>query len=531
MQTLRALKKHPWIFLLAIAILGVALDLIVIRHGVGATGDAVWYMQGAENILRGYGYGILRGDGFLPTTLYPPFYSIVLAALGLPGFPIFALAGILNALLWGANLFLTGWLIYRLTGSAAASILGSAFTLLCIDLFLIHTWAMSEPLYLTLTLLSLLFMLRYQEQGSRLHLVLAGLAAGLSVVTRYVGISLVVTLCLWILVFGAGSTKRRLADATILGVLGVLPLVIFFIRNATLAHTLAGRTGLVFHAIPAENYANMALTLTSWFLPGIAYRLPTAYMEGLFVGLMILSAGLFAFSVRRAPGSADDRQRLSAQFAYLALTFLVLYVVTFMVSIYLSLAGSPSNWTATQISRYLTPVFPIFLVLAMLVFLRVHRALADRGKLYGRAAIGAGLAFLALYFYTFTGLRDKHIYLGYTEIRNDYPALVAELKALDSSSRHIIASNYELGYFLTGRPVYSMPGEGDELTGIANPDLPQLLQKTVDLLDQGAVLLVYRSAPDETFYYDPLLNDLTPLSSYGDGRISITLYSKPGQDR
>jgi hypothetical protein len=76
-----------------------------------------------------------------------------------------------------------------------------------------------------------------------------------------------------------------------------------------------------------------------------------------------------------------------------------------------------------------------------------------------------------------------------------------------------------------------MPGEGDELTGAANLELPRLLQKVTDLIDRGAVLVVYRSAPDETFYYDSMLSDLRLLHSYGDGRISISLYEKPGQSR
>ena len=530
MRMLKAPKKHPWILLLGIAVLGVALDLIVIRRGVGATGDAVWYMQGAENILKGYGYAIVRGDGVLPTTLYPPFYSIVLAGLGALGMPIFTLAGIFNALLLGANIFLAGWLTYRLSGSAPAAILGSTLTLLCIDLFLIHTWAMSEPLFLTLTLLGFLFIVHYQKGGRRLYLLLAGLAAGLSVITRLVGISLVAALCLWILICGKGNGRKRLAEAVILGLLGLVPVALFFVRNAALTDTLAGRSAVVFRAIPAENFVNMALTLTSWYLPGIAYRLPTVYMEALFVGLMLLSAVLFVLSVRRLPRTENDDQRLYTHFEYLALLFLLLYVLTFMGSIYLSLAGSPTSWTATQISRYLTPVFPVFLILAMLVFLRVHGLLSGKRKAYGLAAVGVALAFLALYLYTFSNLRDKHIYLGYTEIRNDYPALVAELKAIDPA-RPIIASNYELGCFLAGRPVYSMPGEGDELTGLPNPDLPQLLQKMSDLLDGGAVLMVYRSTPDETFYYDSMLADLALLNSYGDGRISISLYAQPGQDQ
>lgn len=528
MKKSRVPERFGWVILLAISLVGSALVLFVTRNGAAATGDSVWYLQGAENILKGYGYGILRSDGWQPTTLYPPFYSIVLAGLGISGISIFTLAGIFNAVLFGANIFLAGWLVYRLTGSAIASALVSLFNLLCIDLFILHAWVMTEPLYITLTLLCFLAFLQYQQKNHWPALALAGLAAGLSVVTRFVGISLVAAACLWVLFFGDGSKIRRLVKAVILGVLGSLPALFYFVRNAALTDSVAGRSAMVFRTLPIENYTDMALTITAWFFPGLAYRLSPGHLHLASIGLVLLAAISFVLSVRLFARSKDKHERDYTRFEYLLSIYFAVYVFTFMASIYFSLAGSPASWTATQISRYLLPVFPVFVILAALVYFRLQRALSGKGKFYRQAATALALAFLALYVYTFAGLRNKHIYLGYTEIRNDYPDLMAEIEAIPPS-RPIIASNYELGYFLTERPVYSMPGEGDELTGEANPDLPQLLENVVELLDQGAILIVYRPNLDERLYFDPLLNDLVMLSTYENNWMSITLYSKSGQ--
>jgi hypothetical protein len=103
------------------------------------------------------------------------------------------------------------------------------------------------------------------------------------------------------------------------------------------------------------------------------------------------------------------------------------------------------------------------------------------------------------------------------------------LESIDPA-RPIIASNYELIAFLAERPVYSMPGEGDEMSGIANPNLPQLLNKINGLIDQGGILIVYRPTPDETFYYEELINSLKLLNTYGNGVSSFSLYVKPDQD-
>jgi 4-amino-4-deoxy-L-arabinose transferase-like glycosyltransferase len=517
--------NHPWVFLLIIAGVGMILDLIVIRNGVGASGDAEWYMQGAENILKGYGYGLLVGKEFIPTSMFPPFYSIFLAGLGLFGITIFHLAGIMNTLLLGTNIILTGWIILKLTGSIPASIIASTFTLLRFDLFVLHTWAMSEPLYLTLTLFCFLSFYSYQKKGQTRYLVLAGLLAGLSVITRYVGISLAATLCIWTLFFGLGSMKKRWLDGAILLTLCLVPVALFFIRNAVISDTISGRSALVFHAIPIENYIDLMQTLSSWYFPMILSSVPYFFKKVVFIALLFLSLILFIFSIRYPSTRKVKDQPLFTYFEFLFLIFLILYGLTFMGSIHFSLIGGP-----IQISRYLTAIFPVFLLLAVLIFLRVQRALSSKGIFYGGVGIGLVIVILALYIYNFSSLYKGGVYLGYTEIRNEFPELINELESIDRA-QPIIASNYELISFLVDRPVHSMPGEGDELTGIANPNFPQLLKRITDLIDKGAILAVYRSTPDETFHYDSLINDMTILHTYGNGWISITLYTTPRVDK
>jgi 4-amino-4-deoxy-L-arabinose transferase-like glycosyltransferase len=523
----QSLNNYSWVFLLLISAIGVILDLSIIGHGAGATGDAVWYMQGAENILKGYGYGIIRGDGFLPTTLYPPFYSIFLAGFGWFGISIYKMAGVLNAMLLGINIYLTGWIIHRLTGSAAASIFASAFALLSFDLFVLHTWVMSEPLYITLTLLSLLLTLNYRKNQHLGYLLMAGLLAGLSVITRYVGISLVATLCLWILVFGNGTKKRQIMDTAVLAILGLLPVALFFLRNAAFGVSIAGRSALVFHPLPPENIISFGKTILSWYIPGILLAKSWMIKKVIIIFLLLISVVFFLFSIRRSKPTQEIDQQFFVQFEFLMLIFLILYGATFMSSIYLSLAGSPTSSTGTQISRYLTPIFPIFCILAILICHRVHGTLFNIKKVYSIVVFVLGFAVLALFVNNFRTSYNKGIDLGYTDMRNAYPALVAELESIDPA-RPLIASNYELVYFLAGRPVYSMPGEGDELTGIANPDLPLLLAKITDALNRGGILVVYRSSPDQTFYYESMIKELTMLNTYANGRSSFSLYEKPG---
>jgi hypothetical protein len=103
-------KQQRWLvsfLLLLIAAVGVGLILYETRIGPGINGDSVHYIMGAENLLLGNGFSRWSGGGEIrPITGFPPFYSTVLACMGFIGLDLFQVARILNALLFGANIFL-----------------------------------------------------------------------------------------------------------------------------------------------------------------------------------------------------------------------------------------------------------------------------------------------------------------------------------------------------------------------------------------------------------------------------------------
>lgn len=114
----------PW-FLAGLAGLAV---LHATRWGPWAMSDATEYIISARNLLEGHGLGLFAASGrFMPLSLHPPLYPLVLAALGVTGLDLVLIARWLDAFLFGAIVFLA---IRGAQGANELSVAPFAFGLL-----------------------------------------------------------------------------------------------------------------------------------------------------------------------------------------------------------------------------------------------------------------------------------------------------------------------------------------------------------------------------------------------------------------
>src|SRR5687767_13052410 len=72
------------------------------RWGVGITPDSIAYIAGARSVLSGDGFA-MPGAEPAPITHFPPFYSFILAAIGVIGPDPLTVARWLGALVFAAN--------------------------------------------------------------------------------------------------------------------------------------------------------------------------------------------------------------------------------------------------------------------------------------------------------------------------------------------------------------------------------------------------------------------------------------------
>ena len=181
----RLLSSRRVFFVTALPVLAVGaffLLLYATPQGLGLNDDSIAYIAGARSLLAGDGYreAWLVSAGYV--THFPPGFPAALAFIGSAlGVDPLRAARLLNAMLFGLNTLLVGWLAFRMTASRAVGLLTAALFLITPAMLRIHSNAMSEPLYIFFTLAAFLALDVYLRGAGRRGawgwLLLAGVAA------------------------------------------------------------------------------------------------------------------------------------------------------------------------------------------------------------------------------------------------------------------------------------------------------------------------------------------------------------------
>jgi 4-amino-4-deoxy-L-arabinose transferase-like glycosyltransferase len=275
------------VLLLGLSAAGTAvLFLSTAPWGMGARTDAIAYIGGAREILNGHGF---RMPGTLkPITHWPPFYSVSLAMLGLLGIDPLEGARVLNHLLFGMNIFLTGMILKRFTGSGKAALAGAWLMMTYPAMLSAHTGVWCEPLYIFLTLMSFFFLMRYLGQEGRWSLFYAAFCVALAALTRYTGFALIGAGILTVFFLHQKGFFARTRDCILFALCCSLPLGLWLLRNRLVANNLF-RTTVQFRVPSSEYFKNAAEAISTWVLP-IEFPLPLRYLAFLLIALIFLIA-------------------------------------------------------------------------------------------------------------------------------------------------------------------------------------------------------------------------------------------------
>jgi len=152
-----------------LALSGTFLILYATPQGMGLSDDSIAYIAGARSILSGQGYREAWLASDQPVTHFPPGYSTILAIVGISGLDPLRGTRFVNALVFGANIFLLGFIGWRMTRSQIAGIALALLVLLNGQLFRVHTTAMSEPLYIFFTLAAFISFWHYFSRFTQCH--------------------------------------------------------------------------------------------------------------------------------------------------------------------------------------------------------------------------------------------------------------------------------------------------------------------------------------------------------------------------
>jgi 4-amino-4-deoxy-L-arabinose transferase-like glycosyltransferase len=511
------MKLRDVAVLSTLALLAVLVSLYTTSTGTGLAPDSYFYIASARSLLGGEGLRIPQEAGWASSTAhFPPLYAVLLALSSLSVFDPLETARWLNALLFGANFFLVGYTILRLTGGSwLAAYLGALVTLSSGDLLLIHAHAWSEPAFFFFSLLGMLWLAMYVTDQRLGLLVGAATATGLACLTRYAGIALVAAGIVSLLWFAGLSRREKIRSAARFLGISATPIGLWALYNLLLAGSLADRV-LGKHPIGLRELARGAETIAYWAVPagatGIIHDiLALAVPLG---GATLLGAYLLrSYRFHRTPPGGRNERASAIPFAL----FTLIYAAFLLVSI--SFFDAQTGLDA----RILSPVFITCLVLAA----------AGLARGLPRARVGIRWLGMALVL----GLVGAYLSSGYTTVQGLYAGegkgysgpywtqskLLQQLRGYPASIP-VYSNGSDVIYLLTGRPAIGLPREVSPNSLRVNPAFEDEMREMRKALEEQGGILVYFYELAERRRYLPTeyeLNEMLPLER-------ITRWSKEG---
>jgi len=490
-------KGYGWIlFLLVIA--GVIAILRMTRLGAGLTDDSYFYILPAR--------AFQDGQGFKTSPLFPPLLPFVLTGISILGLDAQAGVRYLNAALFGAAILLSAILIRRMTRSAGFSLLGALLVLTGESLLYVYSWAMSEPLYICLMLLTIGSVVAYLRDG-KVKFFWSGVAlAGLGAFTRYLGVCLVGAGVIVLLFWPGRTVSRRVRDGLVFGFLGLLPVAAYVLGNWLTSRTPFGARGFILAGYESGYTRGAINAILNWFLPG---RLVNGREYAIAAVIAIAGLAVAAWYLASNRGVLKEKLRqwtVSPAWlmiaGFVALNSVILFSLLFTPGI----IGKGDSYGV----RYLSPIYIVVLIASVSLL----ALLWNLGNRLQRAGILLVCCFLvASYFYR---AWDTMQYFalngaGYAGSRWHISETVAYLNK-HTDVPVVSTANYGL-YFWTGK----LPRSIDSFPNIKA--LHEYLAST------GGYLVVIDSMPPEIYGLPraQLIEGLSVHQEFSEGTIYQSL--------
>jgi len=379
-------------------------------------------------------------------------------------------------------------IIRRISGSRGFALLGAALFTLSESMLEIHSWGMSEPLHLFLTLLAFVCLAVYLERSDWRWLAAAAVLAGLSALARFVG-WLILPAGALVIVFWSGTKRpsrlgHRLAEAGLF-VLGgaVLP------GGSAVYNLLA--SGYAFGARPVTWiqadpgwFIDALGRWEIWVLPGRVVHGREVLLAVLF--LLVCAGALIWMRWRHTDGLQKQVARYAAApLPVLLLVFMVLYLGFHIVLMFTDNIIGRSD---ALNNRYMTPLQAGFWILTAAGLSAIYRA----GRKSERLLIGAFCAALIVMGAGRTFDMAKTLNqagMGYAGERWHHSETVAYL--LDHAEVPLVSTGNYGFYFWTGR----LPRSISSFNSLE--EMRRYQRET------GAWLVVLYSMPPELYQIDP----------------------------
>jgi hypothetical protein len=515
-----------------LCIVGGVIAVYATANGPWGYSDPVVYISTARSLDRGQGLVYYEADAaFRPITIQPPFYPILLGAIGLFQGNLVVAARWLNIFAFIASIFIAGWIFYRYSRVPALGIVASALMCVFPHMVVMFSSAYSEPLFVFLFLSGGLGLLAYLQEEKTSLLLVSAVVIGLIPVTRYAGIAIVLAGGISLLLLASGKARVQVRRAAVFTLVASLPVLLWlaWIYFAT-AHSVGGRSlGLNWHGLAVQFQAFRGIfmdTVWKWvpYQPhelDLRYRLRFAIM-GIGLAASLVLVILAGWRLRKDPeGTRNSGMQIFTFFGLSSLAFLVVVLATYLFT----------HPTIDIDNRMLLPLY-VGSVMSFYAAFALWQAAWFRGRLRVLQILPWLVAALCVTWY-FPQTRDKinfyHAGDGLTAYRWDRSEIIQAVRALPAQEP-VISNDWELLQLWTGRPIHgfwnTFPAKPPIQASAYGTEPDDPVQSV--FCEQGAALVIFNDFPDQfqanigEASVDPmpdLFAGLPLYGSYPDGKI------------
>ena len=446
---------------------------------IGVTPDSLIYLSAADRLVEGKGLTPI-GYHYAPAVpsgqslvSFPPAYPLLLAATNLFTGDRLVGAKYIHSFLFAANVFLLGLIVYLSSRSIWPALCATALFQASFPLLSIYTMVRAEPLFIFFLLCTLLGMVFYSRKARLWLLLVCAIAAAGAVMTRYVGITILLPLVLTMLT-QKGRSSGSLKRAVLVAGIALLPLVAWAIRNRLVAGSSTGRS-FAFHFIGSAEVKTFVDSLMLLFTP---YALPNLVKLLLLTIAAIVVVGALRMGFRN---QTDPTARCVRFFSAVTVATYVIFLAAY---------NSLVNPAVDLGPRVALPVYIFGLIL---VFSTVSResAIGQRRILYWCVMLGSLVLFSvnvrAAAYWVLQRHREGE---GFTSRAWKDSETVKFLKALPAQTA--ISSNAaDACYLYTKREVMLLPAEYDPTGGQVNADFAAQMTALRDELQNNHAVVIY----------------------------------------
>lgn len=344
----------PVLLVVVMAALGVAHVLVrTSTYGPAITLDSAHYLSAAESLAAGAGLTLYDGTPLQPLA---PFLPMLLAFIDTLGIEPRESVRWVNAAAFGLAILVSGLWLLRNLSSRTLALAATLAILVSLPLNDLAAQAMTEPLFVLLSILALIQIGLFLMGEARWKpVLLAAVFTALAAITRYPGVVLILTGAPLLLLHRAVPFTTRLRYAIVFGGIASLPVAAAIARRSLLVGTLGPLEGASGQSL-SGSLRQVARVAREWIVPEAA----PDWSVGLWlVAGALLVAGMVTILIVRMlhRGTAQQGLRAALPFGLFALVYLVFIII-----------ATPRLVGQGIDSRYLLPLYlPLVLTGAFLL--------------------------------------------------------------------------------------------------------------------------------------------------------------------